>query len=128
MSLRSPLGRVLGLGSAKDGAGHWWLQRVSSVALTLLTLWFIFALIALGDFSYPAVVTWIGAPINAVLLTLLILTTVYHTQLGLQVVVEDYVASAGPKILTMLAINFILVLLGGLGVFSVLRVAFGAVA
>jgi succinate dehydrogenase / fumarate reductase membrane anchor subunit len=128
MSLRSPLGRVLGLGSAKDGAGHWWLQRVSSVALTFLTLWFIFALVALGDFSYPVVVTWIGAPINAVLLTLLILTTVYHTQLGLQVVVEDYVASAGPKILTMLAINFTLVLLGGLGVFSVLRVAFGAVA
>jgi succinate dehydrogenase / fumarate reductase membrane anchor subunit len=128
MSLRSPLGRVLGLGAAKEGVGHWWVQRVSSVALTILTLWFVFALAALGDFSYPAVVTWIGSPINAVLLTILIVTTVYHTQLGLQVVVEDYVASPGPKILTMLAINFILVLLGGLGVFSVLRVAFGAVA
>ena len=128
MSLRSPLGRVLGMGAAKEGVGHWWVQRVSSVALTVLTLWFLFALIALGDFSYPAVVTWIGGPLNAVLLTLLIVTTVYHTQLGLQVVVEDYVPSAGPKILTMLAINFLLVLLGALGVFSVLRVAFGAVA
>jgi len=128
MSLRSPLGRVLGLGAAKEGAGHWWAQRVSSVALIFLTLWFLFALAALGDFSYPAVVTWMGSPLNAVLLTLLIITTVYHTQLGLQVVVEDYVAGPGPKILTMLAINFILVLLAGLGVFSVLRVAFGAVA
>jgi succinate dehydrogenase / fumarate reductase membrane anchor subunit len=116
------------MGAAKEGARHWWLQRVSSVALTVLTLWFIFALVALGDFSYPAVVTWIGSPLNAVLLAILIVTTVYHTQLGLQVIVEDYVASPGPKILTMLLINFILVLLGGLGVFSVLRVAFGAAA
>lgn len=82
MSLRSPMGRVLGLGSAKEGVGHWWMQRVSAVALVVLGLWFVSALLRLGDLSHAAVLAWIALPLNAVLLSLLIGTAVYHSQLG----------------------------------------------
>lgn len=123
MSLQSPLGKVLGNGAAKEGAGHWWAQRVSAVGLVLLAPWFVMSLIALGDLSYVHIVSWIAAPVNTVLLSLLVLTVSYHAQLGLQVVVEDYVAHKGIRMLTMLVINFTLLVLGVLGVFSVLRIA-----
>lgn len=126
MSLRSPMGRVLGLGSAKEGLSHWWAQRVTAVALVLLTLWFASALLRLGDFSYPVVVAWLEMPLSAVLLSLLIGTAMYHSHLGVQVVVEDYVVSHGLKIVTMLLLTFFHIALAALGVFSVLRIAFGA--
>jgi len=126
MSLRSPLGRVLGLGAAKEGASHWWTQRVTSVALVFLGLWFVAALAGLPDYGYETVRDWIAAPVNAVLLAVLTGTTVYHSQLGVQVIVEDYVAHYGLKIATMLLINFVHVVLGALGIFAVLRIAFGA--
>ena len=128
MSLRSPVGRVLGLGSAGEGVGHWWTQRVTSVALVLLGLWFLFALISLPDLSYPSVTAWMGSPVNAVLLSLLVGTMVYHSMLGVQVVVEDYVTHHGVKVVTMLALQFIHIVLAALGIFAVLRIAFGSVA
>jgi len=128
MSLRSPMGRVLGLGSAKEGVGHWWMQRVSAVALVVLGLWFVSALLRLGDFSHAVVLGWIALPLNAVLLSLLIGTAVYHSQLGVQVVVEDYVTHHGLKVVTMLLLTFVHIVLAALGIFSVLRIAFGAVA
>ena len=128
MSLRSPVGRVLGLGAAGEGVGHWWSQRVTSVALVLLGLWFVFALIGLPDRSYETVTAWMAQPINAVLLSLLVGTALYHSLLGIQVVVEDYVNNHGAKIVTMLALQFIHFVLGALGIFSVLRVAFGSAA
>jgi succinate dehydrogenase / fumarate reductase, membrane anchor subunit len=128
MSLRSPIGRVLGLGSAKEGVGHWWTQRVTSVALVVLTLWFVSALLRLGDLGYPIVTAWMSSPLNAVLLSLLIATAVYHSQLGVQVVVEDYVARHGTKVIVLLLLNFLHVVAGALGVFSVLRIAFGTPA
>jgi succinate dehydrogenase / fumarate reductase, membrane anchor subunit len=126
MSLRSPIGRVLGLGAAKDGVGHWWSQRVTSVALVILGLWFVFALLRLGDLTYAHVTGWIAVPVNAVLLSLFVGTAVYHSLLGVQVVVEDYVENKGAKIVTMLLLNFVHVVLGALGIFSVLKIAFGA--
>jgi len=126
MSLRSPMSRVLGLGAAKDGVGHWWSQRVTSVALVILGLWFVSALLRLGAFDFATVTAWIAKPVNAVLLILLVGTAVYHSQLGVQVVVEDYVASKGAKVVTMLALNFLHVALAALGIFAILRIAFGA--
>ncbi|HSN71066.1 MAG TPA: succinate dehydrogenase, hydrophobic membrane anchor protein [Steroidobacteraceae bacterium] len=125
MSLRSPLGRVLGLGAAGEGVGHWWAQRASAVALVLLTLWFVGALIALGTVDYAALVAWLQRPLSAVLMTLLVLTLVYHSVLGVQVVIEDYVSNKGTRILVLLAARFAHVLLGAIGVFAVLRIAFG---
>lgn len=126
MSLRSPLSRVLGRGSAKNGVHHWWAQRVTASALILLSIWFVVALLSLPNLDYAAVASWVHSPVSAVLLALLVGTLAYHSQLGVQVVVEDYVASKGTKVLVMLIVNFVHVLLGALGVFAVLRVAFGA--
>jgi succinate dehydrogenase / fumarate reductase membrane anchor subunit len=125
MSLRSPVGRVLGLGAAKEGVSHWWSQRVTSVALVLLGLWFVSSLLRMPTFQYEFVVAWIGMPLNAVLLLLLIGTLVYHSQLGVQVVVEDYVHHHGLKIATMLLLTFAHVAVAALAIFAVLRIAFG---
>jgi succinate dehydrogenase / fumarate reductase membrane anchor subunit len=122
----SPLGRVLGLGSAKEGAHHWWVQRVSSVALVPLSVWLVWALLALPGFDHASVTAWIQGPVNAVLLSLFIGVSVWHSQLGVQVVVEDYVHGHALKIATLLLVSFLHVLAGALGVFAVLRIAFGA--
>jgi succinate dehydrogenase / fumarate reductase, membrane anchor subunit len=128
MSLRSPIGRVLGLGAAKEGVSHWWSQRVTSVALLFLGLWFVASLLRMPAFEYRVVVEWIGAPANAVLLLLLIATLVYHSQLGVQVVVEDYVQHHGLKIATMMLLTFAHVAIAALAIFAVLRLAFGGAA
>lgn len=125
MSLRSPIGRVTGLGTAKEGLGHWWSQRVTSVALLLLGLWFVASLLRMPNFSHELVTTWIAMPLNTVLLLLLIGTLVYHSQLGVQVVVEDYVHHHGLKIVTMLLLTFAHVVVAALAIFAVLRIAFG---
>ena len=125
MSLRSPIGRVLGLGAAKEGFSHWWLQRVTSVALVLLGLWFVTVLLRMPTFQYEFVVAWIAMPLNSVLLLLLVGTLVYHSQLGVQVVVEDYVHHHGLKIATMMLLTFAHVAVAALAIFAVLRIAFG---
>jgi succinate dehydrogenase / fumarate reductase, membrane anchor subunit len=126
MSLRSPLGRVLGLGSAKDGTAHWWAQRVSAVALIPLTLWFMFSLLALPDLGYGTVRVWLSYPMSGFLAVLLVTVLAYHSYLGTIVVVEDYVHSAGMKVLSLLLLRFLYVLVGGAGLFAILRVAFGS--
>jgi succinate dehydrogenase / fumarate reductase, membrane anchor subunit len=126
MSLRSPLGSVLGLGSAKDGTAHWWAQRVSAVALIPLTLWFMFSLLALPDLGYGTVRVWLSYPMSGFLAVLLVAVLAYHSYLGTIVVVEDYVHSAGMKVLSLVLLRFLYVLVGGAGVFAILRVAFGS--
>jgi succinate dehydrogenase / fumarate reductase membrane anchor subunit len=128
MTLRSPLGRVLGLGSAKDGAHHWWMQRISSVALTLLSLWFLAALLNLGRLDYASLVIWMSDPVNASLLALTIIAVAYHSALGVQVVLEDYVSHKAGKVVALIANQFLHFALGAIGVFSILRVAFGSAA
>lgn len=123
MSLQSPLSKVLGLGAAKEGASHWWSQRVSAVALLLLMPWFLLSLISLGDVSYASLTLWIAMPVHAVLLSLLVVAISYHAQLGLQVVLEDYVTHKGTRMITLLLINFALLLLAVIGVFAILRIA-----
>jgi succinate dehydrogenase / fumarate reductase membrane anchor subunit len=128
MSLRSPMGRVLGLGTAKGGSHHWWMQRVTSLALLILTLWFVASLLTFSTFEYTLMTGWIGKPFNAVMLSLLIATATYHSQLGVQVVVEDYVVAKFLKILVMILLSFTHAALAALGIFAVLRIAFGAAA
>src|SRR5690606_41812647 len=82
---RTPLGRALGDGSAKDGTGHWWTQRISSVALLLLGAWFLVSLTRLPGFDHANVQEWLGQPWTAVLMLLLVLTIARHSDLGLQV-------------------------------------------
>lgn len=125
--LRSPLGAALGLGAAKSGVKHWWAQRVTAVALALLGVWFVVSLALVGSFELAAITHWIGNLCNATLLALFIATLAYHSQLGVQVVIEDYVQGALKTILIVLS-NFLHVAIGALGVVSVLRIAFGVAA
>jgi succinate dehydrogenase / fumarate reductase, membrane anchor subunit len=122
MSLRSPLGRVLGMGSAKEGTGHWWSQRVSAVALIPLTLWFLFSLLMLPDLDYATVRTWLSLPITGFLAVLLLFVLTYHSYLGTTVVIEDYVHSTGMKLLSLLLLRFAYVLVCGAGILAILRV------
>jgi succinate dehydrogenase / fumarate reductase membrane anchor subunit len=126
MSLRSPLGRVLGAGSAKEGSAHWWAQRVSAVALIPLTLWFFFSLLLLPELDYLTVHAWISVPLSSFLAVLLVSVLTYHSYLGTQVVVEDYVHANGAKLLLLLLLRFAYVLCGGAGIFAILRIAFGS--
>jgi succinate dehydrogenase / fumarate reductase, membrane anchor subunit len=125
MSLRSPLSRVLGLGSAKDGTAHWWAQRVTAIALIPLTLWLGFSLLGLPDLYFETVRTWLSVPISGFLAVLLVAVLSYHSYLGTQVIVEDYVAAAGSKVLILLLLKFMYVLCAGAGIFAILRVVFG---
>ena len=125
MSLRSPLGRVLGLGSAKDGTGHWWAQRVTAVALIPLTLWLFFSLLLLPALDYAVVKAWLALPSSGFLALLTVAVLTYHSYLGTTVVVEDYVHATGLKVFSLLLLRFLYVLSGGAGIFAILRVAFG---
>jgi succinate dehydrogenase / fumarate reductase, membrane anchor subunit len=127
MSLRSPLGKVLGTGSAKEGVHHWWAQRLTSIALVPLTVWFAVSLLSLPSFDHVTVITWIAQSWTALLLVLFILVATWHSQLGLRVVFEDYV-HGGSKTLALVLITFIHAVVAAAGIFAVLKVAFGGAA
>jgi succinate dehydrogenase / fumarate reductase membrane anchor subunit len=127
MSLRSPLGRVLGAGAAHDGVRHWWRQRLTSIALVPLTVWFVVSLLTLPSLGYATLIAWLSQSSTALLLILLVLTAAWHSQLGVRVVVEDYVHGTGARTLMLVVSSFAHVLLAAAGVFAVLRVAFGGV-
>jgi succinate dehydrogenase / fumarate reductase membrane anchor subunit len=122
-SLRSPLGRVRGLGSAKSGVHHWWMQRVSSAALLPLTLWFVFAAAGLAGSTHAEVVAWIGRPLNAVLLLVTIGLSFQHTASGMQVIIEDYANEEWVKVVLILGVKAICVLLALASALAVLRIA-----
>ena len=126
MSLRSPPSRVLGLGSAKDGTDHWFAQRVSAVALVLLGLWFVVSLAVLGTVKYGNVIAFLGKPLNGVLMALLCVTLAYHSYLGVQVVVEDYVHTKGVKIVALILSRFAHVFVAIASVYSILSIGIGA--
>ena len=126
--MRTSLGRVRGLGSARSGATHWWHERLTSVSTLILLVWFFVSLLRLPDFSYATVTQWLAAPLVAVPMLLLILSVFWHLASGLRVVVEDYVHEEGGKLFWLVAINFASLFAAALSIFAVLRIAFGGVA
>ena len=126
--MRTSLGRVRGLGSARSGATHWWHERLTSVSTLILLVWFFVSLLRLPDFSYATVTQWLAAPLVAVPMLLLILSVFWHLAAGLRVVVEDYVHEEGGKLFWLVAINFASLFAAALSIFAVLRIAFGGVA
>jgi succinate dehydrogenase / fumarate reductase membrane anchor subunit len=122
-TMRSPLGRVRGLGSARGGTHHWWMQRVTSVALLPLTIWFALAAASLAGASYVETVAWIGRPWNAVLLLATIGLTFHHTAAGAQVIIEDYANQEWVKLGGILAVKAICVLLALASALAVLKIA-----
>jgi succinate dehydrogenase / fumarate reductase membrane anchor subunit len=123
MSIRTPLARVRGLGTAKDGTHHWWLQRVTSVALVPLALWFVISLLSVARADYQTFHLWLSNPISAGLMVALLAAMFYHANLGMQVIFEDYVRPEGAKIVAVLATQFVLFLLGAISIVAVLKVA-----
>ncbi|MFZ5780498.1 MAG: succinate dehydrogenase, hydrophobic membrane anchor protein [Pseudomonadota bacterium] len=123
--LRSPLARARGLGSAKDGLHHWWAQRLTAVALIPLVVWFAVSLVMLSGADYGVVRAWIGSPVVMVLLILTIAIGLHHGQLGLQVVIEDYVHSDGWKLTWIILVRFIAALFGLAAIVAILRIGFG---
>jgi len=123
--LRSPLGRVRGLGSAKEGAHHWWVQRLTSVALVPLILWFVASIVGLVGADHAAFAAWLRQPLNTILMTALLAAGFWHLQLGLQVIIEDYVHNDAAKIASIVVVKFAAALLALGGIFSVLKIAFG---
>ena len=126
MSLKTPLGRVLGLGSAKEGTDHWWAQRVSAVALILLGSWFVISMLRLESMTYLDVIRFSGTPMNAVLLSLLSLTLAYHSYLGVQVVIEDYVHASATKVVSLLLSRFAHVFVAIAAVYAILVIGIGS--
>jgi succinate dehydrogenase / fumarate reductase membrane anchor subunit len=124
MSLRTPLGAVLGRGAAKGGVHHWWMQRVTAVALVPLTLWLLCSLLTLPLADHTAVVGWIATGWHPVWLVLTTITMAWHSELGVQVVVEDYVHGKALKTSTLLFSRFAHVLAASAAIYAVLRIAF----
>jgi succinate dehydrogenase / fumarate reductase membrane anchor subunit len=124
--MRSPLGRAIGLGSAKEGVAHWWAQRVTALALVPLTLWFVIAVIGLVGADHGVFVAWVRSPMPAILLILLLVATFYHAALGLQVVIEDYIHGEVARLATLLMMRFLCIVFAVRGIFAVLKLALGA--
>lgn len=102
----NPLARAKGLGSAKHGVGHWWAQRVTAIALVPLTLWLVFSILRLVGLPQSAAIAWLAQPLNAVLMAGFVVAMFYHLQLGLQVVIEDYIHHRVTEVLLQLAVKF----------------------
>jgi succinate dehydrogenase / fumarate reductase membrane anchor subunit len=124
MSLQSPLARVLGYGSAKEGVHHWWVQRLTSVALIPLTVWFAVAVLSLPLDDRAAVAAWVANGWTPLLLILFVLIATWHSRLGVQVVIEDYVSSTGAKTISLIFSTFVHFLVAAAAIFAVLKVAF----
>jgi succinate dehydrogenase / fumarate reductase membrane anchor subunit len=124
--MKSPLNQVLGLGSAKDGTSHWWHQRLTAVALAPLGLWFAISLLGLDLGAHAALVEWISEPLTAVLLSLSVACLAYHSWLGIQVVVEDYIGGRASRTIVLVLSSFAHVFLLAACLFAILKVAFGA--
>ena len=123
---RTPLSRARGLGSAKHGVGHWIGERVTSVLLIPLVLWGVYAALTVARSDYAGAVEWLGKPLNAVLLSVLLAVSFHHMHMGLRVIIEDYIHKPSSKVMLLLLNMAVCGLAGALAVFSVLKVAFGA--
>lgn len=125
MSLETPLAKVRGLGSAKHGTHHFWHQRLTAIALVPLSLWFITSLVKMTSMDYATVTNWINSPLTAVFLILLIISLFYHAQLGMQVVIEDYIHSEWQKIINIILVKFLALFAALAAVLAILKIFLG---
>ena len=123
-NMNTPLSKVRGLGSAKKGAHHWWMQRISAIANIPLVIWFVISMLGHVKSDFATLSGWMQLPLVAVLMILLVANMSYHMKLGLQVAIEDYVHGRA-LIVSLLALNFVTVALSVLGIFSILKISFG---
>ncbi|MBT5267115.1 MAG: succinate dehydrogenase, hydrophobic membrane anchor protein [Rhodospirillaceae bacterium] len=124
-TMRTDLGRVRGLGSAKEGVHHWWAQRLTAIALLPLGLWFAFSAPGLIGADHATAVAWLASPFNTIATALFVIAMFHHAQLGLQVVVEDYVHGEAAKLTVLIAVKFAALALGVISLYALLKIAFG---
>ncbi len=125
MDYRTPLSKVRGLGSAKEGTEHFWRQRLTALANVPLLIFFIGFIILYNGASYVEVTAALGNPIVAVLFGLVIISGVVHMKLGMQVIIEDYIHTESTKIALLLFNTFFAILIGALSLFAILKLGFG---
>ena len=123
--MRSPLGRAIGLGSAKEGVEHWWAQRVTAIALVPLSIWFVISVIGFVGADLETVQDWVSRPLPGILLVLLLIASFYHMSLGLQVVIEDYVHTELVKLGLVIVVRLFCFAVAVAGIFAVLSMALG---
>ena len=124
MRMETPLGRVRGLGSARSGAHHWWLERLTSVSTLILLVWFVGSLMRLPSLDHQTVTQWLASPLAAVPMLLLTVSLFWHAKLGVIVIVEDYVHEEGGRLFWVVVINFLAILGAALALFAILKIAF----
>lgn len=124
--LRTPLKKVRGLGSAQDGTHHFWMQRVTALALIPLVLWFGLSVASLPNASYESVVAWLDSPFNVAMLISFLVAGFYHGALGMQVIIEDYISEEWVRIASIIAVQVVSFFLAALGVFAALKISLGA--
>ena len=126
MDHRTPIARARGLGSAKEGTHHWRMQRITAIALVPLTVWLVAALVAVGAADHARTVDWIRTPAVGIALLLAIAALFHHAQLGLQVIIEDYVRPEGVKLAALIATKLLAIAIAAIAAFSVLKIALGS--
>jgi succinate dehydrogenase / fumarate reductase membrane anchor subunit len=122
-SLQTPLHRVKGLGASHSGTGHFWRERITAAALVPLSLWFLYAVLGLAGTNVVTALRFLAMPWNTLLMAAFVVTALYHAALGLQVVIDDYVHTAGTKILLFLLVRFCVIAAGSTCLFALLRIA-----
>jgi succinate dehydrogenase / fumarate reductase membrane anchor subunit len=125
MRMETPLSRVRGLGPAGHGGADWWAVRLNSMALLLLSVWLLVSLLRLPDFKYATLTEWMGGPITATLMLLLVATTFWHIKHGLREIIDDYAHSESGKVLWITLLAFFVYGGGALAAICVLKIAFG---
>lgn len=123
MSMNTPISKVRGLGSARSGTHHWWMQKIAAVALVPLTIWFVASLVQLTRADYFMVRAWLSSPVSAILMLTYIMVGMYHLRLGIQEIVEDYIPAKGAKIFFSFAVLFGCTIIAVAAIFSILKIA-----
>jgi len=126
MNLSTPLAKARGLGSAKSGTHHWIAQRLTAIALIPLSIWFVFSLVCMTELSHQAAIEWIQSPLVAVFLLLFIIAMFHHAQLGIQVVIEDYIESNVVKITGLVLLKLVSFFAGLAAMIAVLKIYLGS--